>query len=219
VIEINFFVVFFSGMVIGTSPCILLMLSVFGSSLILTEEKSKFLKISLGLLAGMIIAYIFISIIFVYLFQFFEALSYFKYLFAAILIFIGVWQIIECKLEKSRIFGTPEKVKTVLKDFINKNSGFYAFLVGIIFVLIKIPCFGSIYLSLIYDLYSNPLLVFYIITYLIGLIFPVVLILILIRLGLESDKINEFRLKYRTSLRLLSGGLLIVLALLLLFVL
>lgn len=218
-IEINFFVVFFSGMVIGTSPCILLMLSVFGSSLILTEEKSKFLKISLGLLAGMIIAYIFISIIFVYLFQFFEALSYFKYLFAAILIFIGVWQIIECKLEKSRIFGTPEKVKTVLKDFINKNSGFYAFLVGIIFVLIKIPCFGSIYLSLIYDLYSNPLLVFYIITYLIGLIFPVVLILILIRLGLESDKINEFRLKYRTSLRLLSGGLLIVLALLLLFVL
>ncbi|MHA2283112.1 MAG: hypothetical protein ACXAC5_19905 [Promethearchaeota archaeon] len=206
-------------MVIGTSPCILLMLSVFGSSLILTEEKSKFLKISLGLLAGMIIAYIFISIIFVYLFQFFEALSYFKYLFAAILIFIGVWQIIECKLEKSRIFGTPEKVKTVLKDFINKNSGFYAFLVGIIFVLIKIPCFGSIYLSLIYDLYSNPLLVFYIITYLIGLIFPVVLILILIRLGLESDKINEFRLKYRTSLRLLSGGLLIVLALLLLFVL
>ncbi|GAG55284.1 unnamed protein product, partial [marine sediment metagenome] len=211
-VEINFFVVFLSGMVVGLSPCILLMLSVFGSSLILTEDKSKFLKISLGLLAGMIIAYIFISIIFLYLFQFFEALFYFKYIFAAILIFIGVWQIIECKLEKSRIFGTPEKVKTVLKDFINKNSGFYAFLVGIIFVLIKIPCFGSIYLSLIYDLYSNPLLVFYIITYLIGLILPVILILILIRLGLESNKINEFRLKYRTSLRLLSGGILITLA-------
>ena len=218
-VDINYFVVFLSGMVIGLTPCILLMLSVFGSSLILTEEKSKFLKISLGLLAGMIIAYIFISIIFVYLFQFFEFLSYFRYLFAAILIFIGIWQIIECKLEKSRIFGTPQRVKTILKDFIDRNSSFYAFLVGIIFVLIKIPCFGTIYISLIYDLYSNPFLLLYIVVYLIGLIIPIILILILIRLGLESNKIDEFRLKYRTSLRIFSGVLLITLALLLLFVL
>ena len=132
---------------------------------------------------------------------------------------MGVWQIAESKLEKSRIFGTTQKVKTILKDFIERNSGFYAFLVGIIFVLIKIPCFGTIYLSLIYDLYSNPLLLLYIIVYLIGLIIPIILILILIRLGLESNKIDEFRLKYRTSLRILSGGLLITLAVLLLFVL
>ena len=218
-VEINFFIVFISGIVVGLTPCILLMLSVFGSSLILTEEKSKFLRISIGLLTGMIIAYIFISIIFLFLFQVLEVLSYFRYIFAVILISIGVWQIAESKLEKSRIFGTPQKVKTILKDFINKNSGFYAFLVGIIFVLIKIPCFGTIYLSLIYDLYSNPLLLLYIIVYLIGLIIPIILILILIRLGLESNKIDDFRLKYRTSLRILSGGLLITLALLLLFVL
>lgn len=216
--ELNLLIVFISGVVVGVSPCILLMLSVFGTSLILSEKKKKFLQISLGLLSGMTLAYVIISVIFVFFFQILNILSYFKYIFTAFLIFIGIWQILVCKKEKSIIFGTPTKVKTILKDFIEKNSGMYAFLVGIIFVLIKIPCFGSIYLTLLYNLYSNPFLIIYIIFYILGLLFPMITILILIRLGLESNKINDFRLKYRTSLRILSGAVLIALAVLLLFI-
>jgi len=59
--EVDLIIAFTSGLLIGGSPCILLMLSVFGSSLILTEEKSKFLKISIGLILGMIFAYIIMS--------------------------------------------------------------------------------------------------------------------------------------------------------------
>ncbi|MFX1311942.1 MAG: cytochrome c biogenesis protein CcdA [Promethearchaeota archaeon] len=215
-VDVNFAIAFISGLSIGISPCILLMLSVFGTSLILTEEKRKFIVISVGLLSGMILAYILISIIFLYFFQLLENFFISSYIFATILIIIGIWEIIECKKEHSTIYRTPEKVKTVLKNFIEQNSGFYAFLVGIIFVLIKVPCFGPIYLSLLYNLQNNPLLFFFIFIYLLGMIIPIIILLILTRLGLESTKLNEYRLKYRPYLRILSGLILIFLAIYLL---
>ena len=46
--EITFFVAFFAGLLIGATPCILLMVSVFGTSLILVEKRSKFIKIEGG---------------------------------------------------------------------------------------------------------------------------------------------------------------------------
>jgi len=210
--EINWIVAFLSGLVIGATPCILLMMSAFGSSLIMTEGRAKFAQISFGLLSGLVFGYIIISVIFLYFIPIFEMLYYFKYLFAGILIFIGIWQIIESKKENSTIFGTPKKVKLVLKNFIERKSGVYAFIVGIIFVLIKIPCFGGVYLALLYNLHENPILYLFIMWYLIGMLLPVVLLLILLRIGLEFEKVNDFRLKYRTALRIISGAVLIFLA-------
>jgi len=89
--EVNLLIAFLSGVIIGVTPCILLMLSAFGTSLIIIEEKEKSIKISFGLLSGMILAYIMITIIFLYFFPFFEIFFYFKYIFAGILIFIGIW--------------------------------------------------------------------------------------------------------------------------------
>ena len=218
--EVTLLIAFLSGIIIGVTPCILLMLSAFGSSLIMHEDKSKFLTISIGLLSGMILAYILISVLFIFIFQFlviFMIFTIFRYIFAGILIFIGIWQIIECKKEKSIIFGTPEKVKSVLKDFIEKRSGIYAFFVGIIFVFIKIPCFGLIYLALLYNLYGNPLLIAFIIVYLIGMIIPIIIVLILLRFFIESSKLNEFRERNRVYFRILNGAILIFLAIYLLF--
>ena len=214
--EVNFIIAFTSGILVGASPCILLMLTVFGSSFIFSEEKANFLKISIGLLSGIILAYIVMSILFLYAIEFFDIFFYFKYIFAGILIFIGIWQIIECKKEKSIIFGTPTKVKLILKNFIEKNSGIYAFFVGIIFVLIKIPCFGSIYLALLYSFHSNPAFFIYILAYFIGMLLPIIIVLILLRIGLESSKINDYRAKYRTYLRIVNGIIIIFLALFLL---
>jgi len=210
--EITFFVAFFAGLLIGATPCILLMVSVFGSSLILVEKRSKFLKIAIGLISGLIIAYILISVIFLLFTPLLDALYLFKYIFAGILIFIGIWQIVEYKKENSTIFGTPQKVKKVLKEFIEKNSGIYAFVVGIIFVLVKMPCFGGVYLALIYNLHTNPALILYIIIYLVGMIIPIILVFIILRIGLESAQIDEFRINNRAKLRILSGAVLIFLA-------
>jgi len=215
-IEINLIVSFVSGVSIGISPCILLISSVFGSSLVLSEKKEKFFFISFGLLSGIVLAYIIMTTAFLFFFQFFEVITYFKYVFAGIIIFIGAWQIIDSKKEQSIIFGTPTKIKNVLKEFFERNSVLYSFLVGIFFILIKIPCMGTVYLSLIYNFYSNSLLIFYIIAYLVGMLTPTIIILLLIRLNVESSKVDDFRLKYRPYLRMFNGGLLIFLALYLL---
>lgn len=132
--EVNFFIAFASGIVVGATPCIILILSVFGSSLALLEGRRKFMEICTGLLLGFISTYIAISILFIYFVGILDMFLYFRYIFAAILIGIGIWQIIESKKEDSTIFGTPQKVKGLLKRFIDKNSGVFAFLVGIIFI-------------------------------------------------------------------------------------
>ncbi|MFX1477418.1 MAG: cytochrome c biogenesis CcdA family protein [Promethearchaeota archaeon] len=216
-VEVTFGLVFLTGLYVGITPCILLMLSAFGTSLILTEDKGKFIKISFGLISGMIFTYVVISILLINFLEILEDINFIiKYIFAGILIFIGIWQIIESRKEQSRIFSTPEKVKTMLKDFIEKKTGAYAFLVGIIFVLIKIPCFGLIYITLLESLFTNPLIFFFIVVYLTGMVIPIILILVLLRLGLESTKVNEWRLKYRTYLRIINGVILIFLAIYLL---
>ena len=214
--EVNLFIAFLSGLIIGATPCIFLMMSAFGTSLVLIEERSKFLKISVGLICGLIVAYLIISFLFLFFLPVLEVVYLFKYVFAGILIFVGAWQILESTNAESTIFGTPKKVKNVLKRFIEKQSGAYAFLVGIIFVLIKIPCFGGVYLALLYNLHENPILYVFIIVYMMGMIIPVMLILVALRCGLESEKVNEFRLDHRAKLRILSGIVLIFLAIYLL---
>jgi len=214
--EIDFVLAFISGLVFGFSPCILLLLSTFGTSMIFVEEKSKFLRISVGLISGLILTYILISY-FIYVFaEFSDIFRYMNFIFAGVLMFIGTWQIIDSKKEKSRLFDTPEKVKSVLKDFIDKNSGVYAFMVGVIFSLIKLPTCGALLVVLILNLHGSPILFLYILVYIIGMVTPIIIVLILLRLGLESDKVNDFRLKYRRHLRILSGAILIFLAIYLL---
>lgn len=214
--EITLLIAFVSGLVFGFSPCILLLLSTFGTSLILVEEKSKFLKISIGLVSGLIITFILISYL---IFMFIEFVAIFRYInivFAIILICLGIWQIIESRKEDSSLYGTPEKIKLKLKEFIDKNSMFYAFLVGVIFALIKLPTCGSLLIVLILNLHTDPNLFAFIFVYILGMVLPIIIILILLRMGLESEKLNDFRIRNRTKLRLISGIILIFLAIYLL---
>lgn len=210
--EIDFVLAFVSGLVFGFSPCILLLLSTFGTSMIFVEEKSKFIQISVGLITGLVITYILISYL-IYIFaEFSDIFRYLNFIFAGVLIFIGCWQIFDSKKDESKLFDTPERVKSILKNFIDKNSGLYAFFVGIIFSLIKLPTCGALLIVLIINLHSSPILFLYIMVYIIGMITPIILVLILLRLGLESEKVNEFRLKHRRQLRIFSGVILIFLA-------
>ncbi|TFF89737.1 MAG: hypothetical protein EU548_06595 [Promethearchaeota archaeon] len=215
--EVNLLITFLSGLAIGFTPCILLMLSAFGASLVLIEEKSKFIKITLGLLSGFISSYLLISLLFLPWVHLFNSLI-FRIIFSIILIALGIWQIIESKKEDSIIFGTPKKIKNVMKRFIEHNSAIYAFFVGIIFTLVKIPCFSSVYIAIIYNVYQSPILILYIISYIIGVTIPIIGILLLIRIGLEVDTVNNFRLKYRHYLRIVSGIILIFLSVYLLYI-
>jgi cytochrome c biogenesis protein CcdA len=211
--EFTIWISFITGLVVGVSACMLLLLSVLGTSLTVIESRGKYLIISLGLIVGLICAYLVVSALFLVLVNAASVLSYLKYVFGIILLLIGVWQILEFQREKSVMFGTPKRVKSILKGFIERQSGVYALLIGMIFAFIKIPCFGAPYLQLLFFSQNDPLLVFLILAYFGGMLLPIVGILIAIRIGFQSERVNKFRLDYRPHLRLLSGILIITLTL------
>jgi len=211
--EFTIWIAFLTGLISGLSACMLLLLSVVGTSLTMVESRSKYLIISLGLIGGIIIAYLIVSFIFLIVINALNIITYLKYIFGAILLGLGIWQIFEFKREKSIIFGTHPKIKSIWRDFIERNSGIYAFAVGLTFSFIKIPCFGASYLEILFISRDDPLLAMHIIIYLIGLLIPIIGVLIAVRIGFQSEKLNQIRLNYRSHLRLLSGCLLITLTL------
>jgi len=184
-----------------------------GTSLTIVASRGKYLIISLGLIVGIIAAYLVVSIIFLVVMNALSIITYLKYIFGVVLLFLGSWQIIEFKHEKSIIFGTNPKIKSMWRDFIEKESGIYAFLLGLTFAFIKIPCFGAPYLQILFVSIDDPLIGLFIAFYLLGLLIPIVGVLLAIRIGFQSEKLNQFRLNYRPYLRLLSGCLLITLTL------
>lgn len=214
---LDFGVVLGSSIIIGLSTCVLLLLSALGASLVAVEKRGQYFAISAGLLIGIVSTYVLVSVVFLAFLESITVFTYVKYLFGGILLVIGIWQVAEAYSERSIIFGTPERVKSIMKSFIERRSGWYAFLLGMLFALVKIPCFGGVYLEIIFTVRNNPLLFYYILTYFIGMVLPVAIVLILLRVGLQSEKINAFRTKYRPYLRIASGLLLIILTVYLLF--
>ncbi|MBN2153480.1 MAG: hypothetical protein JW839_18645, partial [Candidatus Lokiarchaeota archaeon] len=183
--EDGLWVAFLAGLLVGVAPCLLLMASVLGTTLVMVGERRKYLEICVGVILGIIVAYALISVIFLQFLSLIGMFAYFKYAFAAVLVAVGVWQIVEFKKEKSAIFGTPAKVKGVLRSFAEKRSGIHAFLLGVLFAFVKTPCFGGIFLSLLYDVWLNPLLVYYILVYFGGMLLPLVALLVAIRVGIQ----------------------------------
>lgn len=211
--EFTVWIAFITGLIVGLSACMLLLLSVLGTSLTMVKSRSKYFTISLGLIVGLVSAYLIVSIIFLAVVNALSIITYLKYIFGGGLLFIGIWQVVEFRKEKSVIFGTPDQVKYVIKGFMEKGSGFYALLIGFIFAFIKIPCFGAPYLQLLFFSQRDPLLSLLVLSYFIGMLMPIIGILIAIRVGFQSERVNKFRINYRPYLRLLSGILIITLTL------
>ena len=215
--EYTVWVAFISGVIVGASACMLLLVSLLGTSLILIESRRKYISVSIAFLCGLVVTYCLVTLLYTITIEFLNIALYFKYVLGVALLLIGIWQVIDFKRENSRIFGTPEKVKGILREYLQKRSAPYAFLVGIIFAFIKIPCFGGPYFNLLYATRENPLQLLLLAIYIGGMLLPIIGVLIAIRLGAQASRIEEFRKANRAYLRLLSGTFLATLAIYLLW--
>ena len=95
-------------------------------------------------------------------------------------------------------------------------SKFFVILVGILLSLFLLPCSSGPYLVFI-DLFSSLNNLFLFIYYLLIFISPMVLITLLVYLGLKPEKVLEFRNKYIRKLHLISGILLLLVLIYVLF--
>ena len=115
----------------------------------------------------------------------------------------------------------PSRLPNSLKNFMSgmneKNLLLLSFLSGGMYFLVKAPCVGAVYLSILSILVTKTDMmrgIAYMGLYNIGLLLPIVALGLLLSFGLSPKEVTEFREKWRVEIRLTTGLILISLALL-----
>jgi cytochrome c biogenesis protein CcdA len=213
---------FAAGFLAGFNPCLLAVMA-FLASIVLVQNgrRKEMLKITCGFSAGIFVMYMLAG---VGIFSAVNLLPGIQRNFAEIAIIVtaslGFWHIYDAywlKKHARSTFRTPEFLKNFMGGMSEKNFLLVSFLSGGMFSLVKAPCVGAIYLSLLSILATKTDIVrgtVYMGIYNIGLLVPVIGLGFLLALGLSPKKVTEFREKWRVEIRLTTGFILISLAIL-----
>ncbi len=213
---------FIAGLVSGFNPCLFaVLLFLITYSLGMSENKMRLVKLTISFSLGIFAAYFIIGLGLLSFASVIDlgAISMF---IAALVIVLGLWTIKDYRNPKSLLVETPDSVKGMSESLTRKNSVFAAFALGGIFSLVKAPCVGGLYLSIL-DMVSSsdvatkansiPLLI----AYNLGLVFPLLLISGAVLFGVPPKKIEEWREKNKYAMRIFLGLALIAVGLIMLW--
>jgi cytochrome c biogenesis protein CcdA len=210
------------GLISGFNPCLFaVLLFLITYSLGMSENKMRLVKLTVSFSFGIFAAYFLIG---------WGLLSFAGVLdlklaslfIAGLVIILGAWTIKDYKNPKSLLVETPENIKGMSESLTRKNSVATAFLLGGLFSLVKAPCVGGIYLSVLnmassadmaVKINAIPLLV----SYNLGLVFPLLIISGAVLLGVPPNKIEEWREKNKFKMRIFLGVALILVGLIMLW--
>ena len=113
----------------------------------------------------------------------------------------------------------PESRKETINRFVEKSSVPAAFILGILVGMFELPCTGGIYLSIISMISLKTNLIgglWYLFIYNVAFIFPLLVIIGLIYWGIPPERVDEWRIDQRRSLRLIIGLIMLVFAIMIL---
>ncbi len=177
-------------------------------------KKSKSLgPIYFGFILGVVLMYITISFASLWVFSQFSNIIFGRELqitFVVILVLLGLWFIMDAFNAHSKLFATPKKLKKLVGKWARKGKFIYSFILGFIFSIIKIPCVASGLFALVLGIADNPsLYIPSVVLFILGSMTPLVVLMILIGFGIQTEKVEAFRLKYRPYIRIASGLMII----------
>lgn len=220
--KISPFLLLVAGILAGFNPCLLAVMAFLASvTLVQNGRKKEMLKITLGFSAGIFTIYMLAGMSILSVVNFLPEIQG-SFIETSILLIalLGFWHIFDAywlqKHSKST-FRTPEPLKNFMGKMDKNNLLLLSFLSGSMFSLVKAPCVGAIYLSLLSILATKTDIVrgtAYMGLYNLGLLLPVVALGLLLAFGLSPNKVTEFRERWRVEIRLTTGFILISLALL-----
>ena len=133
---------------------------------------------------------------------------------------LGFWHIFDAywlKKHSRSTFKTPDSLKNFMGGMTRQNILLLSFLSGGLYFLVKAPCVGAVYLSILSILVTKTNIMtgtVYMELYILGLLLPVVTLGLLLSFGLSPNDVAEFREKWRVEIRLITGVILFSLALL-----
>jgi len=223
--KISPFLLFAAGFLAGFNPCLLAVMA-FLASIVLVQHgrRKEMLKITWGFSAGIFVMYMLAGVgIFSVVSLLPEVRKNFTEIAILVTFLLGFWHVYDAywlNRHAKSTFRTPEALKKFMGKMSEKNFLVLSFLSGGMFSLVKAPCVGAIYLSLLSILATKTDIVrgtIYMGIYNIGLLLPVICLGVLLSFGLSPNKVTEFREKWRVEIRLTTGFILVFLAVLMQF--
>lgn len=216
------FLILAAGILAGFNPCLLAVMAFLASATLAQQGgKKEMIKITLGFSAGIFTMYMFAGIIILSTVSFLsEARSPFTEITILLTTLLGLWHIYDAywlRTHSKSTFRTPESLKDFMSRMGEKNLLLLSFLAGGMFSLVKAPCIGAIYLSILSMLAIKTDIargIEYMGIYNLGLLLPAMCLGLLLAFGLNPQKVTKFREKRRVEIRLITGLMLITLALL-----
>lgn len=137
----------------------------------------------------------------------------------AIIVLLGVWHIYDAyhvKRYDTSSFKTSGSAMRYVEDLVKKESLPAIFVLGVLFSLVKAPCVGALYLSILKMLIRDGAAcgALYLGVYNLGVISPVLLLGLAITFGMQPESVSRYKDAHRSSIRLATGILLLAIAVL-----
>lgn len=222
-VKLSPYLVFLAGLLAGFNPCILAVMAFLATLILSSSGKRKdILKMIMGFCTGIFITYMAVGLSILGTVYILPSLKNTITTIMIILISIlGCWHIYDAyhlwKHSKST-FYTPKSMIELLEKTSKSNILLLSFVSGGLFSLVKAPCVGAIYFSILDMLVGRTDLArgaFYLAIYNFGVIFPIIILGILLGYGMKPETITKLKESKRVEIRLFTGIILILLALLL----
>ncbi len=220
-VALTLFTVFLAGLLAGANPCLFAVVA-FMAAMILsnTEKKLEVMKFIVIFSFGIFLVYLFTGI---GLLSFASDLGSLNLVLGVITAALGIMHVYDyfyIKIKAKSLFESSRFMKGVMERMVKENSLLSALCLGALFSLVKAPCVGAIYLTILNLIAVQKAElegIVYLCMYNFGVILPILVIGTAIVVGLSPTKVDRFRKEKRAMIRLVTGIILIVLGVFLTF--
>ncbi|PPA80530.1 MAG: thiol:disulfide interchange protein precursor [ANME-2 cluster archaeon HR1] len=228
--ELSFFMVLIAGFLAGFNPCLIAVMT-FLATITLSSQggRKDMLIMVIGFCTGIFIVFMLGGLFLLGVVRQHPRITDSITLFLVLLIGImGLWHLYDAyhlsKHDRSS-FKTPDSFKRLMSAIEGnamegKNILIVSCIAGGVFSLVKAPCVGAVYFAIIDLIISQGNIAkggVYLALYNFGVVFPVLVLGVLLAYGMNPEKVTEFREKRRVEVRIITGIVLIALALLIYF--
>ena len=223
--ELSLPVVLVAGLLAGFNPCLLAVMA-FLASLTLSSKgnRTELLKIVGGFCAGIFVMFMVVGMGLLGVIKQQPEIKDTIILLLVVLIgLLGLWHFYDAyhlKVHDRSSFKTSGTFLQLVEGIEHRNTVMVSFLAGAMFSLIKAPCVGAVYFAILDMLITQGKIAngaIYLCFYNLGVILPVLILGIMLAFGLSPERVNDLRENRRIEIRLVTGAVLVLLAVLMYF--
>ncbi len=223
--ELSLPVVLVAGLLAGFNPCLLAVMA-FLASLTLSSKgnRTELLKIVGGFCAGIFVMFMVVGMGLLGVIKQQPEIKDTIILLLVVLIgLLGLWHFYDAyhlKVHDRSSFKTSGTFLQLVEGIEHRNTVMVSFLAGAMFSIIKAPCVGAVYFAILDVLITQGKIAngaIYLCFYNLGVILPVLILGIMLAFGLSPERVNDLRENRRIEIRLVTGAVLVLLAVLMYF--